>query len=142
MSPYIFSGLFVTAFIGFILTGILRNKASTAIIKCSACRQNMKRVQYNYPIKTDKSLFLGTPSMEGENGRIYMEYRTGDGGSATHWYRVMQELMICKKCERYIVIQEKKMIFVGNTKAEVERREKKMQRTRQSITGKKFKIEK
>jgi len=98
----------------------------------------MKHVQHNYPGRVDVGLLAGVPHINGIDGRQYI--RNGGSKGATRWQSVLQELKVCERCRRYIVIQAMKFVPIGLNRSDVEEYEARLQQQQRSLAGKKFRI--
>ncbi len=127
---------FGTLFISAIAHCVAKSKASTSLVRCSRCRQNMKHAQHNFPAKANAGFYAGLPHIEGADGRQYIQQ--GGCESTPCWYRVLQELKICEKCKRFVVIQKMKLVPIGENRSNVDEYEARLQRQRRALAGKKF----
>lgn len=126
--PVWFAVLISIIMLSMILSKVLQNKASTAHIRCSVCNENMQHVQHNYPENPFTGLLSYIEVIHGADGRIYMQ----NGDSTPRWCQVVQELRICNKCKRYVILKKLKLIQVGTSRRDVEEREQLLQGTKQS----------
>ena len=138
-SPW-FVATFLLFFFGVIAAGMVRSRASTAAILCSHCGKNMQRVQHNYPAELNLGMFASGSVIYGGNGRKYMQQGSSGKGGSMRWYRVMQELRVCKECKRYVVLEERKLILVGAKRADVEAYEARVENQKQRLAGKRFRM--